>query len=215
MPVTRKLMYMTVEQYLESEERASERREFVDGHVFAMSGATRRHNIIAGNIYSILRAHVRGSHCRTYIEAVKARVEAANCFYYPDVMVSCDAYESKSVFTDRPVLVVEVLSPSTAAIDRREKRVNYMKIETLNELLIVHQRRKRVELYRRVADGNWDVIKYGPEDDLVLESLANGVLTMPLESIYEEVDLADGEDGSLVLYEETADYEFDEIEEPA
>ncbi len=209
MPVPNKFMHMTVEQYLRSEATAPGRREFVDGQVFAMSGSTRRHNIIAGNIHSILRAHIRGSRCRAYMEAVKARVEAANCFYYPDVMVSCDEYDSKSVFTNSPVMIVEVLSPSTAAIDRREKRVNYMKIETLNELVIVHQKRQRIELYRRVSDGTWDVIKFGPGDDLVLESLSNGALTIPLAAIYEEVDLDSGDDGSFVN-EETAEYEFDD-----
>lgn len=215
MTAPKKLTYLTVEQYLESEAHAAVRREYVDGQVFAMTGATRRHNIIVGNIHSLLRAHLRGSRCRAYFEAVKARVEAANCFYYPDVMVACDAFDSKSVFSDSPVLVVEVLSPSTAATDRREKRVNYMKIETLKELVFVHQAKKRVELQRRNPDGDWDVIKLLALDELVLESLPNGVLAIPMSAIYEEVDFDTSEDGSLDLSEEEAEYEFADEEELA
>ncbi len=116
-----KLTKMTVDEYMAFEMRATVRHEFVDGRLFAMSGATKRHNIIAGNIYSILRAHVRGSQCRAYVSDVKARVESMNIFYYPDVMVSCDLFDKDSTFAARPVLIVEVLSRSTAAIDRREK----------------------------------------------------------------------------------------------
>src|SRR5271156_6653396 len=128
-----KPVYLTVERYLEEEERAALRHEYVDGRIFAMTGATRRHNIIAGNIYSMLRSHVRGSRCRAYVSDVKVHVESTNSFYYPDVMVSCDAYDAKAVFTDHPLVIVEVLSRSTAAIDRREKVLAYRKIESLRE----------------------------------------------------------------------------------
>jgi Uma2 family endonuclease len=127
MSVPGNVAHMSVDEYLSSEEHASVRREYVDGRVFAMTGVTKRHNIIAGNIYSILRAHVRGSQCRAYISDVKVRVEAANSFYYPDVMVSCEPFDHKSVFTSTPRLIVEVLSRSTAAIDRREKVLAYSK----------------------------------------------------------------------------------------
>ena len=213
MTAPKKLTYLTVEQYLESEADVAVRREYVDGQVFAMTDATRRHNIIVGNIYSAIRAHLKGSRCQAYIEAVKARIEAANCFYYPDVMVSCDAYDSKSVYSDSPVLVVEVLSPSTAATDRREKRVNYMKIKTLKELVFVHQSKQRVELQRRNLDGDWDVIRLLAHDELVLESLPNGTLAIPLSAIYEVVSFDSKDDESLDLKEEAAEYEFAEDEE--
>ncbi len=213
MTAPKKLTYLTVEEYLESETNASVRREYVDGQVFAMTGATRRHNIIVGNIYSAIRTHLKGSACQAYMEAVKARAESANCFYYPDVMVACDQYDNKSVFSDSPVLVVEVLSPSTAATDRREKRVNYMKIKTLKELVFVNQSKKRVELQRRNPDGDWDVIRLLAHDELVLESLPNGILTIPMSAIYEEVSFDVNDEGSLDVCEETGEYEFaDDVE---
>lgn len=215
MTAPKKLTYLTVEEYLESEANASVKREYVDGQVFAMTGATRRHNVIVGNIYSAIRIHLKGSTCQVYMEAVKARAEAANCFYYPDVMVACAQYDSKSVFSDSPILIVEVLSPSTAATDRREKRVNYMKIKTLQELVFVHQSKKRVELQRRNPDGDWDVIRLLAHDELMLESLPNGILTIPMSAIYEEVNFGSIDDGNLDVSEETAEYEFADDEEMA
>lgn len=213
MTARKKLKYLTVEQYLASEAETAVRREYVDGQVFAMTGATRRHNVIVGNLYSIIRAHLKGSPCEAYIEAVKARIEAANCFYYPDLMVACDKYDKESVYTDSPVLIAEVLSPSTSSTDRREKRVNYMKIKTLQELVFVHQTKKLVELQRRNPDGDWDVIKLLAHDELMLESLPNGVLAIPLSSIYENVDFESNEDSTLELREQTGDYDFAEDED--
>lgn len=209
MSAKKQLNYMTVEQYLKSEDGSPVRREYVDGQVFAMSGSTRRHNIIVGNLYAALRAHLKGSTCRAYIEAVKVRVDSANCFYYPDVMVACDPFDAKSVFSASPVLIIEVLSPSTAATDRREKRVNYMKIPTLAELLFVHQRQRRVELQRRNEGDNWDVFILGAKDEIVLESLANGVMTLTMDAIYEEAEFNES-DGGYEVREELAGYELDE-----
>lgn len=213
MTAGKKLKYLTVEQYLSSEAQAGVRREYVDGQVFAMTGATRRHNVIVGNLYSTIRGHLKGSPCEAYIEAVKARIEAANCFYYPDVMVACDKYDSKSVYTDSPVLVVEVLSPTTASTDRREKRVNYMKLKSLQELVFVHQGKRLVEMQRRNAEGDWDVIKLLAQDELILESLPNGVLTIPLPAIYENVDFDSDEDGTLEIKELSGQYDLAEDED--
>lgn len=188
MPTPDRLVYITVEEYLANEEHASLRHEYVDGRVFAMTGVTRRHNVIAGNIYSILHAHVRGSRCRAYISDVKVRVESTNSFYYPDVMVACDRFDEKSVFTASPVLIVEVLSRSTATIDRREKVLAYRQIDSLREYLIVHQKKKQAELHRKNEQGSWDIFEYGQEADLLLESIPIGPLTFSIDAIYEDVD---------------------------
>ncbi len=183
------LTYITVEEYLTMEETASVKHEYIDGRVFAMTGANRRHNVIAGNIFTALHLFLGDSSCQVYMEAVKARVEAANCFYYPDVMVACDSYEDdeESAYTEEPVLVVEVLSPSTASTDRREKLVNYMRIPTLREYLIIHQRRRKIEVYRKNEDGSWDVTELGAGEELILGSIPKGRLTIPVDSIYRNV----------------------------
>lgn len=163
-----------------------------------MSGGTSRHNTIALNIAAICRNHVRGSQCRTYIADVKTQVEATNSFYYPDVMVACHPYNDKSVFIKCPVLIVEVLSRSTASIDRREKATAYRQIETLKEYLIVHQSRKQMELHRVNAQGNWDIFEFGPGAELILESIPVGPLHISIEAIYEDVDWRNNESGWLV-----------------
>jgi Uma2 family endonuclease len=205
-----KLTYISVQEYLANEEGASLRHEYVDGRTFAMSGTTRKHNLIAGSIYSKLREHLRGKRCSAYMSDVKARVEATNSFYYPDVMVACDKFDKKSVFTAHPVLIGEVLSPKTAATDRREKAYAYKQIESLHEYLIVHQSRKRAELHRKNAHGNWDVFEFGPGTELTLESIPGGVFKLSMIEIYEDVD---AHLGGLEVHEDAeADWNEEEHE---
>ncbi len=200
-----KLIYIPVEEYLRNEEVSPGKHEYVDGQIFAMTGSTRRHNIISGNIYSILRSHLKGSPCRAYMADIKARVEAANCFYYPDVMVSCDAFDSSSVFTDSPVLIIEVLSRSTATIDRREKLVNYRQIPTLNDYVIIHQRKKRIELYRKNEAGVWQVLNFESGEEFPLTSIPGGGLTVSVDEIYEGVEWT-GSHGSSTEVREQAEH---------
>jgi len=144
---------LTVEEYLEMEATASVRHEYVGGMVYAMVGTTKRHNRIAGNVYARLLAAVRGGPCRVYMEAVKLRVE--DVIYYPYVMVACGAEDNDPLIENAPCLVVEVASPSTESIDRREKMLAYRSIPTLRAYLIVAQDDRRVERYWRGEDGEW------------------------------------------------------------
>lgn len=200
---TKRAQYITVEKYLADEEVAPIRHEYVNGRIFVMSGATRRHNIIAGNIHSIIRAHVRGSRCRAYVSEVKVNVQATNSFYYPDVMVSCDNYGRKSVYTDRPVLLVEVLSRSTASVDRREKVSAYRQIPSLREYLIVNQLKRRAELHRRNEEGDWEILEFDENAEIVLESIPVGPLAISFDQIYEDVDLSGDE--TQIVSEDTED----------
>jgi len=194
MPVPNKIAYVSAEQYLSMEERASVRHEYVGGQVFAMAGATKRHNVIALNIGSILRSHVTGSQCRAYVSDIKARVEATNSFYYPDVMVAFDKHDDSSVYTAHPVLIVEILSRSTATIDRREKVLAYRQIASLREYLIVHQTNKKAELHRRNEQGAWDILEFSHGAELQLESIPVGPLKFPIDAIYEDVDWSQDSD---------------------
>jgi len=202
------LSHMSSEEYLAREENASVRHEYVDGLLFAMTGTTRKHNLISINICTRLREHLRRSRCRVYMSDVKARVEFTNSFYYPDVMVACDKFDKKSVFTASPVLIVEVLSRKTATTDRREKAYAYKQIESLQEYLIVHQSRKRAELHRRNKQGNWDIFEFGTGAELTLESIPVGTLKLSMDEIYEDVD---SEPGHLEVGE-NAEAEWDEEE---
>lgn len=136
----------------------------------------------------MLNGHVRGSCCRAYTNDLKVKIQAARSFYYPDIIVTCEPFEPKSVFCDAPVLLVEVLSPSTAQIDKREKLVAYQKIASLKEYVIVHQDRQLIELYLRESAERWRCKVLGRGEDLVLESLPKGPLRAPFATIYEGYD---------------------------
>jgi Uma2 family endonuclease len=187
MSLPKRVPYISVEEYLVGEEASEVRHEYVAGQIFAMSGATEAHNLIAGNVYALLRAHLRGSGCWAFIENLKLRVEAADTFYYPDVFVTCGPLDGKSVFKQHAHLIVEVLSSSTENIDRREKLLNYRLLDNLQEYVLVAQKRRQVEIYRRDEQGRWQLEIIAPDGELHLKSLPNGPLTLTMDEIYEDV----------------------------
>ncbi|MBX9696154.1 MAG: Uma2 family endonuclease, partial [Cyanobacteria bacterium] len=174
---------MTAQEYLEFEETASIRHEYVHGKVFSMTGATEAHNLICGNLFALLHAYLSGTGCRVFMVDMKVRVEAADCFYYPDIMVTCEPFDGKSVYKSLPRLIIEVLSPSTRQIDRREKLVAYQQISTLRQYVLVHQNNQRVEVHRMKADDQWEFFILGKDDQLVLEALHDSSLTLPVSAV--------------------------------
>lgn len=174
-------IWISPEDYLAAEKVAEVRHEYIDGEIFAMVGASRRHTHIVGNLYIALRQAVGPRGCSVYFNEVKLRVEAANAYYYPDLVVTCSPADDDPYIVHSPVLVVEVLSDSTEAIDRREKRANYQKVPSLREIVLVSQGRRQVEIYRREG-GGWvaDVITEGA---VMLASLD---LTLPIEAVYQD-----------------------------
>ena len=175
-----KLDWISVEDYLEG--RSPVRHEYIGGRVFATVGGTLAHNRIAVNITSVLHRHLRGTPCAVYMSDVKVRVSAVDAFYYPDVVVSCEPYRPESLYLEEPILIVEVLSPSTEAVDRREKLLNYQKLPLLREYLLVASEEIRIEVYRRGGDRFGEVELYGPEDRAV--PLASVELELPLGEVY-------------------------------
>ena len=174
---------LTADEYLALEESATVRHEYVGGEIFAMVGATKRHNRIIGNIYGRLWGAARGGPCRVYSESVKLRV-ADDVIYYPDVMVACGPEGDDPLIEDDPCLVVEVVSPSTETTDRREKLAAYKRMPGLKAYLIVSQDRRRVESHFRSDDGVWrrgDLVDDGrfsvpcPETDLSLAEIYEGL----------------------------------------
>jgi Uma2 family endonuclease len=117
---------LSPDEYLQLEADSPIKHEYIDGEVYAMAGASDTHVTIALNLAALLRSHVRGSGCRVYIADMKARIEARDRFYYPDVMVTCDPRDQATATYKRfPKLVVEVLSDSTEAFDRGDKFTDY------------------------------------------------------------------------------------------
>jgi Uma2 family endonuclease len=163
---------MTAEEFLAWDATQTLKHEFVRGEVFAMAGGEDRNQTVAGNIYVALRQHLRGHPCRAYGSDVKLRVESADCFFYPDVMVTCSAADLGDRLIKRePSLVVEVLSPSTAAYDRGDKFAAYRQLPSLQEYLLVDVDRQRCDLFRKGADGLWVLHPTGADEPLHLASV--------------------------------------------
>ena len=176
---------VNVEDYLEGEESSEVKHEFISGAVYAMAGVSIEHNLIALNIVTSLRSHLKGKPCKVVMSDVKVRLKALDddVFYYPDVMVGCDPRDTDRHYLRCPKLLVEVSSPSTERLDRHEKRLAYQTIETLEECLIVAQDRIEATVFRRA--NNWSSACVNHRNkDLPLESMD---LVLPLSLIYEGV----------------------------
>jgi Uma2 family endonuclease len=169
--------------YLRGEREATVRHEYVDGQVYAMAGASDRHNRIAGNVFARCLQHLREGPCEPFISDMKLYI-APNLFYYPDVMVTCDTPGGDPYFRTQSVLLVEVLSPATERVDRNEKLRAYQNIPTLKEYLIISQDQALIELHRRTMDG-WFSEEYDADDDeITFDSIG---LTLTVAEIYRGV----------------------------
>ncbi len=163
---------MTAAEFLAWDEHQTLRREFVRGKVFAVAGGEDRNNTVAMNMAMALRQHLSGSPCRACMFDLKLRVEAADCYFYPDLMVTCSAADAASrLIKLDAVLVVEVLSPSTSAYDRGDKFADYRKLPSLAEYLLVDVDKQRCDLYRKGADGLWVLHPTQGDDPLALASV--------------------------------------------
>ena len=178
------------EEYLRLEAQSPIRHEYVNGEMFAMTGGTLRHNTIALNIASVLRGHLRSTQCRVFINDVRVRVDRAHSYYYPDLLVSCargaPAIDLNAVTVDDPVLVMEVLSASTEATDRREKLLAYRTLASLSEYVLVSQDEARIEIHRRRGDIGWERIEYSGPETVELTSIG---LQIGMREIYEGVPI--------------------------
>jgi Uma2 family endonuclease len=177
---------MPVSEYLELEKTSEVKHEYLDGEIYAMSGASKRHNLIGNNLNRNLDPHLRGGPCQVFTFEVKVYIEALNTFYYPDLVVACDPEDSDEYFVKRPVLVVEVESPTTSTIDRREKLMAYRRLPSLREYVILSQDRVSADVFRRDKEGSWLSEQIGTGETLRIESVG---ITIPLNSLYEGIEL--------------------------
>jgi len=173
--------------YLAYEAQSPVRHEYIAGEIFAMTGASIRHNVIAGNLFAELRSHLKGTPCRALIEGVKLRLRKEQSYFYPDVMVTCEdrlqELDSQQQIVEAPLVIIEILSPTTEATDRREKLRAYRTLPSLKEYLLVSQEQAQVEIYRRRGDISWDIITYEPGDTVEIASLE---LKLGMDEIYFE-----------------------------
>lgn len=194
--------YWTVAEYLEFEKTSPIRHEYVDGRIYAMTGEDgqiqamagekKNHNRIAGALYSALDRHLAGSNCEAFIENVKVQVRPT-LYYYPDVIVTCaptaEVTDEDEYTVDNPVLLIEVLSKTTARTDRVEKMNEYQHLASLREYVIIAQEHMRVEVYRHEQAGAaWQSAVYTePEEEVFFATVG---LKLNLADIYRRVRFA-------------------------
>lgn len=177
----------TAEEYLSLERSASIKSEFQDGQIFAMTGASREHNLISGNIYRELSQQLKSRPCEAYINDMRVKAAKARSYHYPDVAVVCGKPEFEDAQVDtllNPTLLIEVLSPSTEAYDRGGKFAHYRKIPSLREYLLVMQDQPGIERYQRQGEV-WILSEaLGLEANVALESID---CRLSLREVYDKV----------------------------
>lgn len=185
---TASLPRYSADDYLRNEAAATIKHEYVDGEVYAMAGAGERHNRIAVNAAYAIRSVSRGTACGVFIADMKLRLEQQNIFYYPDVMLTCEAEDDHPYYKRSPCLLVEVLSPSTASIDRREKWLAYRGLQSLRVYLLVDSEQRHVDYYVREASGGWasGVLE---ENEVLTLDCGRLSLSFSLDDLYEDIKM--------------------------
>lgn len=177
--------HLTLEEYDQLEERSPVRHEYINGVLYAMSGASVAHNGVAGNLFAAFHAHLRGGPCRAFMadQQLHMKSDADEIIYYPDVMIACQRDDRTKNKIRNPKLIVEVLSPSTREIDRREKSLNYRRTASIEEYVIAAQDAHELVIHRRTEHWQREVVA-GPDGLAEFRSIG---LSLPLAQIYEEV----------------------------
>ncbi len=174
---------LSVAEYLTREEGAECRHEYVNGQLYAMTGASRAHNLICMNIGAALRPRLRGTPCQLFANDMKLylQINKQDIFYYPDLLLTCDPNDRQTYYCTAPGLLIEVLSDSTERIDRREKLWAYQTLPSLTAYWLVAQHQPRLEIYRRSNQWQMESITSG---EVRVEALD---LAVSLDTIYEDV----------------------------
>ena len=187
---TQTITYVTPDEYLAAERLSEVKSEYLDGVVYAMTGASLTHTQIVGNLTIELGTQLRARPCRVLPIDQKVRLPESRKFFYPDIAVVCGEVQYHDDRRDiilNPDLIIEVLSPSTEAFDRGAKFQAYQTLDSLKEYVLVAQDRPIVEQYVRQSDGKWTyTAAVGLESSLALPSVE---CTLNLSAVYDKVDL--------------------------
>ncbi|WP_333874060.1 Uma2 family endonuclease [Methylobacter sp.] len=176
--------HISAEEYLQGELLADIKHQLIDGEAYAMAGASENHNLLAGNIFSELKNHLKGTPCRTFMADMKVRV--AEDFFYPDVMVVCDQDNEDEYYKKSPIIIVEVLSKATRKFDQTSKRIRCQTIPTLQEYVLIEQDKGEIQVFSRSQ--NWQSFYYYLGDSITFYSLG---ITISVEDIYSQVNNED------------------------
>lgn len=197
---------LTPQEYLEMERRAETKSEYHAGQVYAMAGASARHNLIVFNLAYVLVGQLKGRPCLAYSSDMRIKVERAGLYTYPDAVVVCGKPALEDSHQDtllNPTAIFEVLSPSTEAYDRGAKFEAYRQVESLTDYVLISQDEALVEHYARQPDGRWLLTDYRDLEAVV--ALPSIGCTLPLAEIYDKVEFppADARRGLLRVLRET------------
>jgi Uma2 family endonuclease len=178
-------MQLTEQAYLEGEALAQIKHEYIEGAAYAMAGASKNHNMIAGNIFAEFRQQLKVKTYSPFIADMK--VKAGANIYYPDVMVVCEADDADTeLVLHAPSIIVEVLSSRTRKYDMTAKKMAYLNVPSLQEYLLIEQDRCEVEVFRRSE--NWASTYYVLGDVITFDSVG---VSVSVEEIYDRVDNGD------------------------
>jgi len=186
--------HLTPEEYLALERKAITKSEYLNDHIYAMAGASREHNLITGNVFGELRSQLRDQPCEAYVNDMRLKISPTGLYTYPDVAVVCDEPRFEDTHFDtllNPVVLVEVLSPSTEAYDRGEKFAHYRRLECLQEYILVAQDCVRVEHYLRQGE-QWLLTELSNPDDVL--HLVSIDCELSLREIYAKVKFSASEE---------------------
>ena len=179
--------HVTPEEYLEFERTSEYKHEYYKGEIFAMTGASARHNTINFNTGVTLGAQLKGTRCRGYANDQRVKIPATDLYTYPDLAIVCGepVYEQSDTLTN-PALIVEVLSPSTQDYDRGQKFDHYRKLPSLAEYLLIAQSRCHVIHYARQSENTWLMSEYDDLQSVITLPAIN--CRLPLADVYDRVE---------------------------
>lgn len=186
----------TEAEYLLMERASSIRHEFYQGRIYAMTGASKTHNLIVSNTLAAFHGQLRRRPCQVYANDMRVTIPRTSLFTYPDVLIVCGQPLFRDTAQDtliNPTVIVEVLSPSTERYDRGMKFQHYRLIETLHDYLLIAQDQQRIEHFAREATGQWLLRESTSPDQLV--ELASVACTLSLADVFEKVEFPAAEAG--------------------
>lgn len=176
--------YLSVEEYLTGENDGEIRHEYIYGEVYAMAGSSDRHNRISFNCAKKIDDKLNpNGKCQVFMTDMKLQADAET-FYYTDIFVACD--KPDRYFRREPLLIIEVLSPSTEAVDKREKLKVYRQIPSLREYAIIAQNKMQVEFHYKNENGFWMKEMFTETDEVV--NFQSVEVNISLAEIYRGVD---------------------------
>ena len=174
----------SVEDYLEREKISPDKHEYVEGEIYSMADTSDNHNRIVTEFLTQLSLHLRDSKFEPFAADIKVQV-TKNVYYYPDILVSCEEAPENPYFRNQPILIIEVTSPSTEHIDRREKLLFYQQMPSVQEYVVVDQHTMNVEVHRRQPNGGWITYYFNEASDIIV--LTSVELSIPLPDLYRRV----------------------------